>query len=75
MSEDCPHESWDGAEGPVETLGRFPLLWICPGCGTFGVNQGEDIVPVRRNANIKGVILDSYPDRAPTTPPTGDEET
>lgn len=35
----CAHESWSGAEGPIVELGRWPILWICDGCGVLEVVQ------------------------------------
>lgn len=29
----CAHESESGAEGPIDSLGRFPRFWRCDGCG------------------------------------------
>lgn len=29
----CEHVSMSGAEGPVLTLGRWPILWSCDSCG------------------------------------------
>lgn len=56
----CPHDHWDGAEGPAETLGRPVLLWECQGCGTLGIDTGgtpPGIVPVRAKLEVKRVLL------------------
>jgi hypothetical protein len=33
----CAHGSWTGAEGPVDLLGRMPILWKCDQCGELEV--------------------------------------
>ena len=30
---DCPHVSLSGDEGPIDELGRWPLVWKCDSCG------------------------------------------
>ncbi|WPM94399.1 hypothetical protein VG1_CDS0075 [Arthrobacter phage Cupello] len=34
----CPCLSWSGAEGPLDTLGRWPVLWSCDGCGRLATD-------------------------------------
>ena len=34
----CAHQSQHGGEGPIATLGRFPVLWICDTCEHVEVN-------------------------------------
>jgi len=34
----CAHHSQHGGEGPIATLGRFPVLWICDTCEHVEVN-------------------------------------
>lgn len=29
----CPHTSWSGGEMPIDVMGRYPVLWVCDGCG------------------------------------------
>ena len=31
--EYCAHETLTGAEGPLDVLGRWPVLWSCDWCG------------------------------------------
>ena len=33
----CAHHSQHGGEGPIATLGRLPVLWICDTCGHIEV--------------------------------------
>lgn len=33
----CPHENWTGIEGPMQDLGRWPVVWQCDGCGWIEV--------------------------------------
>jgi hypothetical protein len=35
MSDDCPHDSLSGDEGPVRDLGRMPERWRCDECGAI----------------------------------------
>ena len=35
----CVHHSQHGGEGPIATLGRFPVLWICDTCGHVEVGE------------------------------------
>lgn len=37
----CPHDSQTGAEGPVASLGRMPLLWVCDMCGALLDDKGN----------------------------------
>ena len=43
----CEHLSMSGAEGPVLTLGRWPILWSCDSCG---VTISHDTTPLLSNA-------------------------
>lgn len=43
----CEHVSMSGAEGPVITLGRWPVLWSCDSCG---VTIRYDTTPVADTA-------------------------
>lgn len=28
----CDHPTFTGAEGPIASLGRYPILWTCDTC-------------------------------------------
>lgn len=43
----CEHVSMSGAEGPVLTLGRWPVLWRCDSCG---VTIRYDTTPLAQTA-------------------------
>jgi hypothetical protein len=33
ITDDCPHISLSGDEGPISELGRTPKRWRCDECG------------------------------------------
>jgi hypothetical protein len=39
----CPCSSWSGAEGPIDELGRWPVLWSCDGCGSLHYESFEGL--------------------------------
>lgn len=35
---ECSHLSRTGGEGPIRDLGRWPVVWVCDGCGHIEVD-------------------------------------